>query len=363
MNNRVSFESHLFIMKKYRIVTVTIAGETQMERKPKVRIIPATNKEIRIQRVGIYARVSTAGKAQLRSLATQISGLTRYVAKQEGWLLTDIYMDVDSAKTGSDRREFTRLLTDCKNHNLDYVITKSLSRFGRDNVEVLKAVRLLQESGVKIYFMEEDLDVDKNYDELELTIRTAINQSENEHRSENIRMGMKFRAEHGLSGLYKKPCFGYKKNDEGYLVPDEKQAPIVKRIYELYLSGKSIIGIIKTLAEEKIPSPTGRETWSKKTITTILTNAKYTGNVQVLKSDPGRNSYCMWDAHEAIISREDFAQVQREIERRTKKKRKYESAASALVKEINWSEPINNIGPVELRQEDHEINWPEPHGR
>ena len=334
-----------------------------MERKPKVRIIPATNKEIRIQRVGIYARVSTAGKAQLRSLATQISGLTRYVAKQEGWLLTDIYMDVDSAKTGSDRREFTRLLTDCKNHNLDYVITKSLSRFGRDNVEVLKAVRLLQESGVKIYFMEEDLDVDKNYDELELTIRTAINQSENEHRSENIRMGMKFRAEHGLSGLYKKPCFGYKKNDEEYLVPDEKQAPIVKRIYELYLSGKSIIGIIKTLAEEKIPSPTGRETWSKKTITTILTNAKYTGNVQVLKSDQGRNSYCMWDAHEAIISREDFAQVQREIERRTKKKRKYESAASALVKEINWSEPINNIGPVELRQEDHEINWPEPHGR
>ena len=166
-----------------------------MERNPTVRIIPAKEENIRIEKVGIYARVSTAGKAQLRSLATQISGLTRYVAKQEGWLLTDIYMDVDSAKTGSDRREFTRLLTDCKNHDLDYVITKSMSRFGRDNVEVLKAVRLLQESGVKIYFMEEDLDVDKNYDELELTIRTAINQSENEHRSENIRMGMKFRAE------------------------------------------------------------------------------------------------------------------------------------------------------------------------
>ena len=330
-----------------------------MERNPTVRIIPAKEENIRIEKVGIYARVSTAGKAQLRSLATQISGLTRYVAKQEGWLLTDIYMDVDSAKTGSDRREFTRLLTDCKNHDLDYVITKSLSRFGRDNVEVLKAVRLLQESGVKIYFMEEDLDVDKNYDELELTIRTAINQSENEHRSENIRMGMKFRAEHGLSGLYKKPCFGYKKNDEGYLVPDEKQAPIVKRIDELYLSGTSIIGIIKTLAEEKIPSPTGRETWSKKTITTILTNAKYTGNVQVLKSNPGRSSYCMWDTHEALISREDFAQVQKEIDRRTKKKRKYESSASALVKEINWSQPINHTGPVELRLEDHEINWPE----
>ena len=79
----------------------------------------------------------------------------------------------------------------------------------RNNVEVLEAVRLLQESGVKTYLMEEDLEVDKNYDELELTIRTAINQSENEHRGENIRMDMKFRAEQGLSGLYKRQCFGY----------------------------------------------------------------------------------------------------------------------------------------------------------
>ena len=275
--------------------------------------------------------------------------MTRYVAKQEGWILTDIYMDVDSAKTGSERREFARLLTDCKNHELDYVITKSVSRFGRDNVEVLGAVRLLQESGVKIYFMEDELDVDKNYDESELTIRTAINQSENEHRSENIRMGMKFHAESGSSGLYKKPFFGYKKNDEGNLVPDDEQAAIVKRIYELYLSGASIIAIINTLAEDKIPSPKGSGTWSKKTISTILTNAKYTGNLQVLKSDPGRNSYCMWDAHEAIVSMEDFAQVQKEIERRTKKKRKYESAASALVKKINWKEPINSTGPAELR--------------
>ena len=54
---------------------------------------------------------------------------------------------------------------------------------------------------------------------------------------------------------------------------------------------------------------------------------------------------------------------QKEIERRTKKKRKYESAASALVKEINWSEPINHTGPAELKQENREINWQEPEGR
>ena len=111
-----------------------------MEGKPKVRIIPATKRAIHLKRVGIYARVSTAGKAQLQSLAAQISGLTRHVSNRNDWLLKDIYMDVGSAKTGADRREFARMLTDCKNHGLDYVITKSLSRFGRDNVEVLKAV-------------------------------------------------------------------------------------------------------------------------------------------------------------------------------------------------------------------------------
>lgn len=129
-----------------------------MDRKPKVSFIPATKMGVQLKRVAVYARVSTAGKAQLQSLAVQISGLTRHVSNRNDCLLKDIYMDVGSAKTGADRREFTRLLNDCKNHELDYVITKSLSRFGRDNVEVLEAVRLLMASGVKIYFMEDDYE-------------------------------------------------------------------------------------------------------------------------------------------------------------------------------------------------------------
>ena len=71
----------------------------------------------------------------------------------------------------------------------------------------------------------------------------------------------------------------------------------------------------------------------------------------------------MWDAHEAIVSMEDFEQVQKEIERRTKKRRKYESAGSALVKEINWKEPTYSIGSAGSGQEEYEINWPEPEGR
>lgn len=94
----------------------------------------------------------------------------------------------------------------CRCRQLD-----STSRFGRDNVEVIEALRLLKELGIKVYFMEEGIDIDAVYDEFELTVLAAINQSENEHRSKNIKMGLRFCAERGSSGLYKKPCFGTEK--------------------------------------------------------------------------------------------------------------------------------------------------------
>ena len=165
-------------------------GEMCMEKKPQVRIIPAKKKSLQLKRVGIYARVSTARAEQLKSLSAQVSAMTRHVSERSDWILKDIYMDVGSAKTGSSRREFSRLIADCRDHCLDYVITKSMSRFGRDNVEVLNSIRSILDSGVKIYFMEEEMDVDKDYNELELTIRAAVNQSENEHRSENIKLGL-----------------------------------------------------------------------------------------------------------------------------------------------------------------------------
>ena len=79
--------------------------------------------------------------------------------------------------------------------------------------------------------------------------------------------------------LYKKPCYGYVKGEDGELVPNEAQAAIVVHIYDLYLSGQSFAGIIEVLADEGIPSPQGSERWSKKMIENVLTNLKYTGNV------------------------------------------------------------------------------------
>lgn len=328
-----------------------------MERAGNVRIIPATRRESQKKKVAIYARVSTASREQLNSLAAQVSGLTRYVANRNNWILKDIYMEVGSAKTGSYRSEYTRMLNDCRDNNLDYIITKNLSRFGRDSVEVLKAVRSLMGYGVKLYFMEEDVEFTQYSNELEMTVRAAINQAENEQRSENIRMGLTYRAVNGSSGLYKKPCYGYTNNEEGDLVEDHDQAVVVRKIYNLYLSGSSVSGIIKTLADEQIPSPHGSEFWNKKTISDILTNPKYTGNVEILKTDRRRDSYVMWDTHEAIIQPNDFVKVQKEIEKRTKKKRKYRSSASMLIECIEWPQPQNTADEETESEPINEVDW------
>ncbi len=114
----------------------------------KVSYIPAKPPE-REKRVGIYARVSTNSTDQLKSLTAQISALTRLTAANLRWLLVDVYIDIASSKTGSSRKEFTRMLNDCQSHDLEIIITKNISRFGRDTVEILEALSQLKLLGVR----------------------------------------------------------------------------------------------------------------------------------------------------------------------------------------------------------------------
>lgn len=84
--------------------------------------------------------------------------------------------------------------------------------------------------------------------------------------------------------MYDRKCYGYTHDENGHLVIDSAQAAVVCLIFDLYLSGYSIVKIIRELEHRGIPSPTGKETWCKRSIDTILTNSKYTGNAVALKS-------------------------------------------------------------------------------
>lgn len=213
---------------------------------PKVHFIPPLPPK-REKKVAIYCRVSTNSHEQLKSLAAQVSGLTRYVAAVPQWLLVDVYMDIASGKSGSSRKEFVRMIEDCKGQKIEIILTKSISRFARDTVTVLEALKQLKELGIHVIFEQEHLDTANTDSDLMIAIIEAIAQAENKSRSMNIRWGIKQHAADGSSKLYKRRCYGYRNNKEGRLTIYNDEAEIVKLIFKLYLNGQSIIGIVSEL--------------------------------------------------------------------------------------------------------------------
>lgn len=283
-------------------------------RKQVYFIPPIPKREIK---VGIYCRVSTNSTEQLQSLTVQVSHLTRLTAAMPQWLLSDAYMDIATSKTGSFRKEFNRMIEDCKSHKLDIILTKSISRFGRDTVEILDALNQLKQLGVRVIFEQEELDTAKTDSDLMISIIESLAQAENESRSDNIKMGIKYRAAAGTSKLYDRKCYGYKHDENGKLIVDEETAENVKLIFDLYLGGQSILGIIKELEKREILSPTGKLKWCKRTIDVMLSNEKYTGDVRLLKSGNSEVHYLASDNNPAIIPKEVFEAVQMEKEKRS----------------------------------------------
>lgn len=326
---------------------------------PKVTVIPPKPKLLTKQDVApnvvIYARVSTRSAAQLRSLAAQVSELTRFTASRGTWTLVDIYMDVESASGSASRTEYNRMLQDAKAGKFGIVITKSVQRFGRNTEETLNTMRTLLAAGVIVYFQIEGYASNDKEAELQTALRTGLAAADNASRREDRKWGVQKRIEDGTSEMYKRPCYGYRKTDDGVLVIDRQRAGIVREIFKSYLAGSSILGIKKELESKHILSPTGKETWPLRTIDLMLSNEKYTGTIILFKTvmvnypysirrnnDGGayRQQFCMTNGVDAIIDEETFKAVQEEKKRRSSyengpdgKKRKAKKYSSKLKKE------------------------------
>ena len=174
------------------------------------------------KRVAIYARVSSNTKDQLRSLANQVSALTQKVSLVEDWRLVDIYIDVASAKAKSKREEYNRLIDDCRNKKVTIVITKSVSRFGRDTIEALETVRLLKELKVRIIFEKENINTLDSTGEVLITIMASLAQQESESISKNVTMGLRYRYQEGQVFINHKKFLGYTVDQEGKLIINPK---------------------------------------------------------------------------------------------------------------------------------------------
>lgn len=276
----------------------------------RVNYIPAVRSKIE-KKVGIYCRVSANDMEQLNSLTAQISALTGHVATVDTWRLVDVYIDIASGKSKSPRKDFARMIEDGKKNKINIVITKSLSRFGRDTVDTLEALKVLRESDVRVIFELENLDSAEADSQLMISIVEALAQAENESRSENIKWGIKQKVEQGTSKLADRKCYGYDNDENGKLIVNDEQASVVQKIFNFYLGGKSINGILKTLENLGIKSPTGKDKWNKRTVELMLIKRKYIGEAELLKSDGNSTYYLVSDNNPAIISKEVFDAVQK----------------------------------------------------
>ena len=295
----------------------------------KIKITPPTNVP-RLYRVAIYCRVSTSRKEQMDSLNAQIEYYRNFVYRRRDWVLVGEYSDIKSGRSADTRAQFMQLISSCEEGNVDIIITKTVSRFGRNTVDTIEILRKLKSLNVDVFFENEGLHSIDPKNELVISITEAIAQADSESRSENILWGIKRSAANPDAPLYARPCYGYRKDEEGRLAIYESEACTVKLIFDMYLSGSSVLNIKRELESRGVPTPTGKPVWPKRTIETILINEKYAGDVRLFKTysagfpdkrrlkNNGERDECIGhDMHPGIVSKEQFEQVQRERARRS----------------------------------------------
>ena len=143
---------------------------------PNVKVIPQKLKRKKATRVAAYTRVSSPKAEMIASLSAQVDYYNNLITANPDWELCGIY--VDEAKTGTkDTREnFRRLIDDCRQGLIDLVITKSVSRFARNTVDLLSVCRELREHGVDVFFENQDIHSVSSEGELMLTLLASIAQ-------------------------------------------------------------------------------------------------------------------------------------------------------------------------------------------
>ena len=276
------------------------------------------------KRVAAYARVSSGKDAMLHSLSAQVSYYSDYI-QSNGWEYAGVYADEAITGTKDKREGFQKLLAECRNGNVDMVITKSISRFARNTVTLLTTVRELKELGVDVYFEEQNIHTTSADGELMLTILASYAQEESLSVSENMKWRIRRNFEEGKpwSGL----ILGYRfENGQFVVVPEE--AEIVKRIFREYLEGLGATAIMKGLNEDGIRTRVSKA-WRTEGVLQILRNYNYTGNLILQKTYRENHltkrkmincgeqpQYHAEGAHEAIIDLATWEAVQDEMNRR-----------------------------------------------
>ena len=286
------------------------------------------------KKVAAYARVSVDSERMHHSLSAQVSYYSSLIQKNPEWEYAGVYADYGISGTRiKKRQEFQRMLEDAEAGQIDVILTKSIQRFARNTLDLLRTVRHLKEIDVEVWFEKENIWTLDAKGELLITIMSSLSQEESRSISENVTWGHRKRFADGKVSVGFSHFLGYNRGPDGNLVVNKEQAETVKLIYRLYLSGYTFHSIAKKLTEQKIPTPAGCKIWRPNTVRSILMNEKYKGDallqkkftVDFLTKKSKRNEgevpqYYVQNNHEAIISPQVFDLVQEEMRKRKNSK-------------------------------------------
>ena len=266
-------------------------------------------------KVAAYCRVSTDSDAQLESLETQKKHYEKYINGREDWEFAGIYFDEGITGTKKEKRpELLRMIKDCEAGKIDFIITKSISRFSRSTTDCLEMVRKLLDLNIPIYFEKEDLNTGSMESEFVLSVLSSMAEGESSSISENSKWSVQKRFQNGTFKLCCPP-YGYAWNGKQLVVIPE-QAEIVRWIFAQVLSGNGTQSIAYELNNRGVPTKRGG-CWTATTLQGMITNEKYTGDAIFQKTytdtefnrhinNGQKDKYAVTEHHEAIISHETF---------------------------------------------------------
>ncbi|MCM1499687.1 MAG: recombinase family protein [Clostridium sp.] len=303
--------------------------------------------EVKTYHAAIYARLSfeTEANRERDTIDTQIACLKNFIDGQEDMELAGIYADVSASGTNFERPEFGRMMEDIRAGKIDTVITKDLSRLGRNYIDSGTYIeRIFPLFHVRYIAVNDDFDTGRGETDLTMPLKNIINEWYSRDLSGKMHASYRAMWKNG-EYIYGRPPYGYKKDAVAKkLVVDGQAAPVVKRIFGMYLGGMTYSEIARELQREGIVSPPRyryleqgnmekaekAKDWYHLHIKTILTNRHYAGDSVHATREGGFNnpkkdrrvSEEKWliipDTHKPLVSREIFDEVQEKIKTKVK---------------------------------------------
>lgn len=285
-------------------------------------------------RVAAYCRVSTDSKEQETSYDSQVSYYTEYINKNPDWEFVGIYADpAVSGMTRKHRTEFNKMLYDCYLGKIDMVITKSMTRFARNQLDSMAVIRMLNglTPPVTIFFEDDHISSSDMSAEMIIVFYSMLAEQESVKKSSSVKWGFERRKEQGFYMVPTHNLLGYDKTkaiekDEREIIIVEDEASIVRVIYMMFLTGYKVSEIAYLLTEVGVKTSKGNSLWNSSSVLGILKNERYAGDVRTNKThrpnlwtkktvkNNGEVSYIYErDHHTPIVSHEAFDMTQKLI--------------------------------------------------